>query len=389
METSCIFKNMNGSEGTFYVCLIKNQIIDKKSSMILSGQHEREKSINDVNYVHFLNCTVTRIPKGLLKIFPNMKVLHVGNSKLEKIDKSDLKEYKHLEGFYSHRNCHEHLPGDLFEGFKKLRWISFLGSKLKIVELNILDKLENLQIVCFLQTSIFNCRHSIYPDQSANFTIDEIKDQLLKTFFTSDPQTVRNYLNKLQNPQIGLFNDLKSYIQDESSKDLRIQIDDHDFHVHKVLLTIRSPPMAEILRNNPDATNINLVDIPVDIFETILKFIYSGELPDDDDQNFVQLFVAANRLQIKELKIFASGKISNNIKEDNAFDIFNMSNKYDQEELRQKSFEEVKKMYPKIEFKNEWASNPEKVVKIIAGYKKMEEEMRKLKDEFESLMTDN
>jgi len=60
--------------------------------------------------------------------------------------------------------------------------------------------------------------------------------------------------------------------------------------------------MAEIFRNNPEAANLNLVDIPVDIFEIILKFLYTDELPDENETNFVQLFVAANRLQIKELK---------------------------------------------------------------------------------------
>ncbi|KAL7012790.1 hypothetical protein ACKWTF_015051 [Chironomus riparius] len=392
MELVSSFKTFIGSPDIkFYRCTIKNQIINKDSAIKLSTQHhEQDKTINDVTYVQFEDCSMEKIPKGLSKVFPGMKVLFIFNSKLKKISKNDLIEYKHLVRFHSERNDHEYIPGDLFEDFKSLEWISICGSKLKIIEPNILDGLENLQVVRFLQASLFDQLYSIYPEHGGNSSLDEFKDKLLKTFLTNDLQTIKNYLNKLQNlSQKGLFGDLKAYIKDDSSKDIKIHIDDREFHVHKLLLTIRSPPIAEILRNNPEAANLNLVDIPVDIFETILKFLYTDELPADEDQNFMQLFVAANRLQIKELKNFAATEISNRINAVNAMDIFNMSHKYDQEELRKKSFEEVKKMYPKIEFKDEWASNPEKVVKIIEGYKKMEEEIRKQKDEFESLMTEN
>jgi len=66
-----------------------------------------------------------------------------------------------------------------------------------------------------------------------------------------------------------------------------------------------------------------------------------------------------------------------------------MSNKYDQNELRQKSFEEKKKKYPRIEFKDEWASNSEKIAEIIEGYKIMEEGIQKLQNQFKRLMTKN
>jgi len=386
--TTCFRTFVSVTGDTFYRCIIKNQIIDENSVLKLNGEYEEEKSINHVTYVQFENCIMTRIPKGLTQIFPCMKVLYIANSKIDRIVKDDLIEYKNLERFCSEGNEHEFLPGDLFEGFKNIRWISFFGSKLKVVEPNILDGLDNLQVVNFLHTTLLNCSYSIYPTHGADSSLDEIKDQLLKTFFASDPQIIRKYMNKLHfSTPKGLVRDLTTYIQDDSAKDLRIQIDDQEFHVHKLLLTIRCPPMAEIFRNNPEAANLNLVDIPVDIFKIILKFLYTDELPGEDKTNFMKLFVAANRLQIKELQKYAAGRITSQINEANALDIFSMSNKYDQNELRQKSFEEIKKKYPKIEFKDEWAGSPGKVAEIIEGFTKMEEGIRKLEDEFKSLMT--
>jgi len=106
-----------------------------------------------VTYVQFMNCSMTRIPKGLTRIFPSMKVLDIYDSKLKIIEKDDLNEYKHLERFHSEKNEHKFLPGDLFEGFKNLLWISFYGSHLNVVESN---------------TSLLYCRYSIYPTHTVS-----------------------------------------------------------------------------------------------------------------------------------------------------------------------------------------------------------------------------
>ena len=57
-------------------------------------------------------------------------------------------------------------------------------------------------------------------------------------------------------------------------KDFSIKIEDREFKVHKFLLAARSPTLAEMIKNNPDADELQLVDISVEIFEKILKYLY-------------------------------------------------------------------------------------------------------------------
>ena len=51
----------------------------------------------DVTTVWFNNCTITKIPKGLTKLYPMLESLVIHNSKITEIAKNDLIEYKNLK----------------------------------------------------------------------------------------------------------------------------------------------------------------------------------------------------------------------------------------------------------------------------------------------------
>jgi len=307
-------------------------------------------------------------------------------------------------------NAFRYLPGDLFEGFKNLQFISFWNCKLEFIEPNILDGLDKLKHVDFRMNPNYNKCTSIYKDAyRSNATLEELKSQLLEKFFSrfqflgdlrkskenltrvNDSKTLLDLQINQHNNSKGqpkpvasrLFADLKAHIQDETTKDFRIQIDDREFPVHKFLLAARSPTLAEILKNNPEVENLNLVDISMEIFEIILKFLYTDELPGDKGTNFLHLFAAAGKLKIQELKNFAACKIIDTIDAKYAMDALILSNKYEHDGLRQKAFDEVKKQYPRIEFLDKWATEPEAIIAIIEKFKKKEEAIRKLEEEFE------
>jgi len=405
MEIQCSFKTAKFFDKHIYNCLIKNQQIPKDQELKFIGQHERGKTNNDVLSVQFNNCTVTKIPQGITKIFPNLKILQIWSSKLINICKNDLVEYKNLETFSFENNEIEFLPGDLFEGFKNLKYICFYNNKLNFIEPNILDGLEKLKYVYFSDIPNYEKCYSVYSKYDSNATLDEVKLELFEKYpkkyeFFKDLRTENQQLKesklkleteldqeKLKNSELtdknqtGLFDSLKNFIQDETTKDFRIQIDDHEFPVHKFLLAARSPTLAEILKNNPEVENLNLVDISVEIFEIILKFLYTDELPGDDETNFLHLFAATGKLKIDELRNFAANKLINLIDENNAIEVFKLSNKYEHDELKQKAFNELRKCYPNYKFKDEWITKAEVVVKAIERFKKAEEEIRKFEEE--------
>ena len=189
--------------------------------------------------------------------------------------------------------------------------------------------------------------------------------------------------------QKGLIGDLRRFMQNENIKDFKIIIDEKEFLVHKFLLAARSPTLAETFSNNLGVDSLNLVDISVEIFEIILKFLYTDELPREDETNFLHLFTAAGRLRITELMNFAAEKILNEIDVLDVLEVFYLANRYGHDGLIQKSFEQVKKKYTKIEFHDEWATEPEKVTKVISALKKKEDAVRKLENEFENLIMES
>jgi len=399
MEVKCTFEIITFSDGYTFGCVIRDQQILEKKELKFVKQYDDGKSNSDVHCVKFEDCTVTRIPKGLTKVFPNMKILWITNSKLEKITKNDLLEYKNLQRFSSMKNDIEFLPDDLFEGFKNLEWIDFWQNKLKIIEPNILDGLENLKYVDFSNNPNFDMSFSTYPENTSVATLEEVKCDLFEKY-PNKYKILKNVKDlklkleaeldqeKLKNSELtdklhtGFYNDIKIFTQEETTKDFRIQIDAQEFPVHKFLLAARSPTMAEILKNNPEVENLNLVDISVEIFEIILKFLYTDELPGDNGTNFLQLFATTAKLKIGELKKFAATKLLDMIDEENAIEVLKLSNKYEHEELRQKSFIKIKEMYPKCDFKDSYKTRFDLMIKIIEQFKKYEEAIRKLEEEF-------
>ena len=287
-----------------------------------------------------------------------------------------------------------------FEDFENLEEIYFDDNQLTVIEPEILDKLEKLKYASFDYnpnfTSSVNCNNRQALVDFKELLIEKflensenVKKYLKKSIEKSQNLKTELKFEKQKNSYITskyqkcIHSDIEAYLQDKATKDFQIQIDDHEFPVHKFLLAARSPTLAEILKNNPEVENLNLVDISVEIFEIILKFLYTDELPGDDGTNFLHLFAAAGKLKIQELKKFTGNKVIEQIDEDNVIDIFKLGFKYENAEMMQKAFDKIKEKYPKINFKDEWAVDPDKMIKIIEIFKKKEEAMRKIEEEFE------
>ncbi|XP_070504362.1 rabankyrin-5-like isoform X2 [Chironomus tepperi] len=358
-------------------------------------------------------------------------------------------EYENLEKFLCERNDLEFLPGDLFENFKQLNWIDFYGNQLKVIELNILDSLDGIVHVIFSSNPNYDKCYSIYPIYNPNSTLEDVKCQIFEKFFTSNPQKIQKFLDKFDNPmdmlkiydsrvknvvaksnildikfrlleekleklsqelenekikkidmaknfqeqidylalkvQSGLFVDFKTFILNESTKDFRIQIADRDFQVHKFLLAARSPTLAEFLKNNPDAEHFKLLDVPVEIFEVILKFLYTDELPGGDGIDFLDLFSAAAKLKIQELTNYAATKLLDQITNQNALNVLHEAEKYGHNELSQAAFNKIRSNYPRMEFKDKWMKQPEKLQKFIDVIHKKADAMKEIETVFHHL----
>ncbi|KAL7013280.1 hypothetical protein ACKWTF_015316 [Chironomus riparius] len=209
MDIHCTYQDhIFDTDETFYRCVISKQPIPEEIFKLV-GTHKEDKTNDDVTYIEFRYCTVTKVPQGLTKIFPNLKFLEIFESQLHTITKADLIEYQNLEKFICRNNLVEFLPGDLFEGFQNLQFISFNGNKLQIVQPNILDGLDNIKHVDFWRNSNYDKCYSIYNNTNANATLDEVHAQLFEKFFSSDPENVKNFIDKPHQPMVKIFKELQ------------------------------------------------------------------------------------------------------------------------------------------------------------------------------------
>ncbi|CAG9811160.1 unnamed protein product [Chironomus riparius] len=386
--------------GSAYRCVVFDKEIPENGEFNLIGTHYNGRTHDEVKEILFNNCQITKIPQGLTKTFPNLNIINIYHSNLKNLVKADLEEYKNIKKFTVFDDLIDIVPGDLFENCKKLEKIVMNFKSLTVVEPDILDRLDKLKYVDMSEYGFYD---SATSNPSASTNLDQIKTNLFDRFFKHDEVFIKNFVRRLQRkvhyqprfipvPRPGqtveehiklqneFYSDIKAFTLDDTTKDFQIQIDKHDFPVHKFLLAARSPTLAELLKNNPEVENLNLVDISVEIFEIILKFLYTDELPGDDETNFLHLFAAAGKLKIKKLMNFAANKLNDMIDEENVLEIFKIACKYEQQELKQKAFGLIKEKYPKSKFKDEWIDDAEKVEKLIEFLKKMEEMEKSFED---------
>jgi len=401
MALQCTFSTDIYSDGRiFYSCKIEGQSITASTALKIQGKHEQGKSLKDVKEVIFNGCKLSKIPQGLTALFPFMEDLSVWSSNLRTINKKELREYKFLKRIFICSSNIQYIPGDLFDGFNNLEEISFAGNEIKIIEPTVLDGLRKLRHVNFSRNPNYDMIYSTYPNYRPNATLDGLK-KLITNVFLENIKTYKELMraefakemfNCDADPRLrnNFFTDLFNLSRNDESKDFTINIEHHEFHVHKFILVARSQTLAEIIRNNPMVENLNLVDIPVEIFKKILKYLYTDTFPMNEDiLSYINIFAAAGRLKIEELKNFAANQMLNKVNRPNAVEILTLSNKYGHSKLRQKAFNEIKKCYPKLIFKDHWIEEPTIVADMIDKFKKKEDAIKRLEREFENERMEN
>jgi len=407
----------------------------QESKLRLKGKHNAFKLNRDLNMLSFEYCDFNMIP-NLTKIFKNLKVLEIKNSNLESLTKDDLESYKNLEVIDISYCGLKFLTGDLFDGFVNLREIYFDHNELEEIEPNILNGLGKLLVADFQDNTNYNHMYNYYKMNNRDF-----KKFLLDIFIEAHPddtamrleclldanlqlnmenkiycenfyQVSLDYLNykrdndnsckgmlierykveiqelkdevkQLSKYKAGVYFYLEKLIQDDTKKDFKIIIDNCEFPVHKFLLVARSPTLAEILKRKPEAKNLKLLEISVEIFEIILKFLYTDKLPGVDEANFLHLFAAAGKLKIKELEEHCAIELIGIIDENNAIEVLKLSNKYGHEDLSKMAFYEIQIKYPGVIFKDKLYKNVNDLEKFIEIVNRKDEADRLMKEFFE------
>lgn len=341
---------------------INNQVLIESKwnkSLTCTGKNIDEESSRLIRAVFFNNCVMKNIPKQLNQTFPNLELLSVNNCGLQEITRDDLKGFAHLKHLLLRNNELMTLPGDLFLDNPDIEQISFKANKLLHIGHNILDPLIKLQSADFRRNLRINTKYSV-----SRFMNNEMRKLNIYHF-----NKLRGKIGRMiahdSMKSTGLKQDIENFLSNDDFKDFTVKIDDKRFLVHKFILAARSPVMNALMKQEPDADEISLIDISIESFEKILDFVYDDKFPNDDF--ILETYAAAALLEILELKEFTASRLISSLNNENALNIFTLADKYKSDDLKQKAFNQIKSLFPDRNLKDELASNPEAVKKLIAA----------------------
>ena len=134
-----------------------------------------------------------------------------------------------------------------------------------------------------------------------------------------------------QKLQLQLLSNYKSLFNNKEIHDAIITVSGRKFYVHKAILAAHSPVFLAMLKKNSFKENvqkeIEINDTDSDVFQELLRFIYSGEIKNMNDIVY-ELLVAADKYIIKELLTKCEQYLYSNLNVDNVINIISLADNY-------------------------------------------------------------
>lgn len=173
-------------------------------------------------------------------------------------------------------------------------------------------------------------------------------------------------LNQIQSFD-NLSKNYRAMLFDKTFSDFTFVVNGKEVKVHKSVLSARSPVFMRMFLTDMQEAKTNkaeITDVEADTFDKLLVFIYSGKVAGDLDFLAIDLFIAADKYGVEDLKQLCESKIAANLSKDNALAVYEFACFHKTEiNLKEKALkilrEEVLNIYYPI------------TVKDVEGIKKM------------------
>ena len=130
--------------------------------------------------------------------------------------------------------------------------------------------------------------------------------------------------NYQQVPDCQMVDDISALFGDKKFCDVKLTVNGVDFHAHKNILAARSSVFAAMfeheMKENINNT-VNVTDINHEIFEEVLRYIYTGTISSVTHEMAIELLVAADKYELNRLKIICEVLIGKGLTKDNVSDV--------------------------------------------------------------------
>jgi len=200
VNIECNF-NMNyyDTVGSVYRCDIKTNLNIKSPEAAVinavSGGHMIGKTNNDVIVFDARNKIIEYFPKGLEKLFKNLKVILIYYGRLKQISQSDLKPFPNLIHLEVYENNIEVLEDGLFVNHPKMQVAWFQSNKVFHVGKNVFNNLNNITYLGFGSNPCINM-NTYDNSTAAKVIIQNLKIKCFDANFDNISQNLANLENE-------------------------------------------------------------------------------------------------------------------------------------------------------------------------------------------------
>ncbi|GBN06765.1 TD and POZ domain-containing protein 4 [Araneus ventricosus] len=132
------------------------------------------------------------------------------------------------------------------------------------------------------------------------------------------------------------------FYENGTLSDVSLRVDEETFPVHKFILSSRSPVFKAMFTNDmreKASKCIVVPDVDVDTLRRLLLYIYTNEVPEVEWDKTADLFRAADKYELLELKNQCSAILKSNISKINVCCVLSLADMHHEEELRKAVFD--------------------------------------------------
>ncbi|KAJ5069762.1 pep-cterm sorting domain-containing protein [Anaeramoeba ignava] len=167
-----------------------------------------------------------------------------------------------------------------------------------------------------------------------------------------------------------LIKDYSNLLNGNSFKDFSIFVEKEpntfEIKVHKSILSSRSPFFNEFLRDRDQINKIFLRQFNKREMESILSYIYYGNISFENQENLIQLLEISIYFKLNLLKEIIQKKISNSINYSNFFQFLFQNRNLNSNEIEIKCFELINQNFSQIQNnENLFNLTKEEIIKFI------------------------
>lgn len=368
MNIKCEFKIVDWPGfHNLYTCKITAASIKKSDDRTVQsfiGVHKDGKSDKDVKGIRFQYTSVECFPLGLNEIFPDVILMSIYECGLKEIKQNDLKGLEGLEAIYLRNNQLTSLPSNLFANMTKLKSVNFCGNKLEFLTSKLLEPIVNNGLTYVNFRGNKNIDMVFAQKDSKNLlTIERLMKNIDTNCNVPEDEAKDEHENDVHNTK--LIQGFKELWISGNFSDFKIIAGSTAFHVHKNVLSIYSSVFAAMFKKqNRHMDKMNIEDISADAVKDFLRYLYTGEYP--DERNVKDTFALAAKLEVNELKSVCERIICKNILSDsNAYSFFMLGHAYASDKLKLGAFNQIKSMFPDADLTDDLMQEPENLKKII------------------------